>query len=132
MIAPVQFARFAIVGIVSNAVLYGLYVFATHYGIEHKLAMSGLFAIGALQTFLFNRRWSFNHRGSQRRAMCRYMVAYGAAYAMNLSVMLILVDKEGLPDRYVQAVMIGVVALFLFAMQRYWVFSNVQNLPSRK
>jgi len=89
-----QFARFAIVGLISNALLYGFYLLATHLGVQHSLAMTGVFALGILQTFGFNRNWSFNHKGSARAAMFRYVIAYAVAYVINLSAMLCWLIKR--------------------------------------
>jgi putative flippase GtrA len=117
-----QLIRFLIVGIASNAVLYVLYLAATNIGIGHKGAMTGLFALGILQTFFFNKNWSFEDRSASTSTFLRYAVAYGFAYGINLAAMLVLVDRYHLSDRLVQAGMIVIVAAFLFAAQRFWVF----------
>lgn len=117
-----QLVRFLIVGIASNAVLYLLYLTATSIGIEHKDAMTGLFALGILQTFFFNKNWSFRNRSANTSTFVRYMTAYSVAYGINLAAMLVLVDHYHLSDRLIQAVMIVVVATFMFVAQRYWVF----------
>jgi putative flippase GtrA len=119
-----QFLRFGIVGLVSNAVLYGLYLVATSIGIQHTVAMTVVFAIGTAQTFVFNKRWSFAYHDAHGGGFLRYLLAYAIAYVINLSAMWILVDVEGYPHRIVQAVMVVVVALVLFFLQRFWVFRS--------
>lgn len=119
-----QIVRFGIVGLVSNAVLYGLYVLATALGIQHIVAMTAVFALGVIQTFVFNKRWSFAYHGPRARAMLRYLIAYAVAYVINLSAMLVLVDVEGFAHQAVQAVMVVVIAIFLFLAQRLWVFRS--------
>jgi putative flippase GtrA len=117
-----QLLRFAAVGIASNLALYLLYILATVLGVEHKLAMTMLFALGALQTFIANKTWSFRHRGLYSTALIRYCLVYILAYAINLAAMVELVDRLGYSDRLVQGAMIVVVAVFLFGAQKYWVF----------
>ncbi|WGS54150.1 GtrA family protein [Paraburkholderia sp. D15] len=117
-----QLARFVAVGIASNAILYVLYLAATSIGIGHKVAMTALFALGIVQTFVFNKKWSFQHSGSNGSAFIRYLGAYCAAYCINLAAMMIFVDRYHISDRLVQAVMIVVVAAFMFVAQRLWVF----------
>lgn len=124
MVLTTQIMRFGIVGLASNAVLYGLYVLATSLGVQHTVAMTAVFALGVLQTFVFNKRWSFAYQGPRGGAMLRYLIAYAVAYAINLAAMLLLVDVEGFPHRIVQAVMVVVVAMFLFLAQRLWVFRS--------
>lgn len=122
-----QALRFLVVGVASNVVLYGLYLAATSVGIGHKSAMTCLFSLGVVQTFFFNKNWSFQDRNGGGSTFVRYLVAYLVAYAINLGAMLVLVDSYHLSARAVQAVMIVVVAIFMFAMQRWWVFRSPQH-----
>lgn len=117
-----QFARFAVVGLVSNGVLYFLYLGLTQLGMGHKAAMSILFLAGTVQTFVFNKTWSFRHRGRSSTAFLRYGLAYALAYLLNLIALIVLVDRQQWPHQYVQGFMILALAVFLFALQKLWVF----------
>ncbi|MBN1611275.1 MAG: GtrA family protein [Polyangiaceae bacterium] len=112
----------------SNLVLYLLYLAVTFVGVGHKSAMTGLYLLGVLQTFVFNRNWSFRHAGRVDSALVRYVVAYAAGYLLNLATLVLLVDRAGLPHRAVQGVMICVLAVLLFLAQRYWVFWHRHEL----
>jgi len=125
-----QFFRFASVGLLSNAVLYGAYLLLTTVGLEAKLAMSLLYAVGVAQTFFLNKRWSFRYFGAHGSALLRYCVAYGLGYALNLVVLYVLVDRMEYPHQIVQAMMIICLAVMLFLMQKFWVFRPVQALPT--
>ena len=118
-----QFIRFAIVGALSNGLLFLFYLGLTSMGVGHKLAMSVLYAAGVMQTFFFNKKWTFRHDGETRRALLRYWLAYGIGYVLNLAVLIILVDWAGFPHQVVQGVMIVVLAILLFLLQKFWVFA---------
>lgn len=120
-----QFARYAVVGLVSNGVLYAAYLVLTHFGVEPKVAMTLTFALGVIQTFLMNRGWTFSYHGSNSRACVRYGVAYGGAYVLNFLLLVLFVDRLGFPHQVVQAVLILGVAVLLFVTQRYWVFAEL-------
>ena len=45
-------------------------------------------------------------------------------YVFNLAVLLVAVDLAGFPHQIVQGVMIFVVAMMIFLLQRYWVFAQ--------
>ena len=120
----VQFARYSLVGIASNVIGYLMYIGLTKIGVGPKLAMSLLYGVGILQTFLLNKRWTFGHKSAHRSAFARYCIAYGLGYAVNMLALISLVDHMGLQHQWVQAVMILVVAIMLFAAQRYWVFAE--------
>lgn len=84
--------------------------------------MSLLFLIGTLQTFFFNKRWSFQHDGPDRLVLPRYLLAYGVGYLFNLTMLILLVDYAHYPHAPVQAIMIATVAVLMFLLQKFWVF----------
>ena len=117
-----QFVRYAIVGLASNLIGYLLYIVLTRLGLGPKIAMSLLYVVGVLQTFVFNKRWSFRFDGAPKPALVRYATIYALGYVINFLALMIFVDQIGLPHQLVQGVMILVVAVMLFIAQRYWVF----------
>ena len=119
----IQFARYVIVGIVSNAVIYVVYIAFTRIGVGPKLAMSLLYGVGVLQTFVFNKKWSFRFQGAATPALIRYAIVYIIGYFANLFALMLLVDLAGLPHQLIQGIMIFVIAIFLFLAQKYFVFS---------
>ena len=125
-----QFIRFAIVGTLSNGLLYLFYLGLTSSGVGHKLAMSILYAVGIMQTFVFNKKWTFQHSGETRRAFARYWLAYAIGYVLNLVALLVLVDWARFPHQIVQGAMILVLAGFLFLLQKFWVFEKSQTEQS--
>nr|WP_315202817.1 GtrA family protein [uncultured Albidiferax sp.] len=118
-----QLIRYAIIGILNNAIAYVLYLVLTYHGMGHKLAMSLLYCLGVAQTFYFNRRWTFEHSGHMSSALIRYISVYGLGYIFNLAMLVLLVDRLGLPHQWVQATAVFVIAAFLFLAQKIWVFS---------
>jgi putative flippase GtrA len=119
-----QFFRYSFVGICANLLLYLLYLLSTHFGIGHKTAMTALFAVGVMMTFLFNRNWSFSHGGHIPRALRRYATIYLAAWLINLVVLYLFVDLWAFPHQAVQGIMIITLAIFLFTAQKVWVFAD--------
>lgn len=117
-----QFLRFTIVGVVSNVVLFLMYLALTMLGVGHKVAMSTLYLVGIMQTFAFNKRWSFKYEGVAPTALFRYWIVCASGYLLNLSVLMILVDQLGFPHQLVQGIMILVVAILTFLAHKFWVF----------
>lgn len=114
--------RFGIVGIVSNVALFLVYLLLTRLGLGPKVAMTLVYGAGVLQTFVFNRRWSFEDEGHWAPSLVRYVVVYALGYFLNLAVLLVFVDALHLPHEWVQAITILAVAAVVFLLQRYWVF----------
>lgn len=119
----IQGTRFIIVGLVSNIVLYLIYLLITALGVRYKIAMTMLYVIGTLQTFVFNARWTFKHTGHNKASLIKYVVAYGACYLINISALIVFVDRIGLPHQVVQGVMILTITVVMFLLQKFWVFT---------
>lgn len=122
-----QIIRYGIVGLVSNAIGYLLYIIFTWIGFGPKLAMTLLYCIGVIQTFVFNKRWSFRFLGAATPALVRYASMYAIGYGVNFLTMLLLVDQVGFPHQLVMAGLVFFMAIFFFVGQKYWVFREVSS-----
>jgi len=120
-----QGTRFIIVGVASNLALYLFYLLITASGLGYKIAMTLVYAMSALQTFALNAFWTFEHKRI-KGALAKYVLAYAACYLINFSLLAVFVDRFGLPHQIVQGVMILVIAVVMFLLQKFWVFA-----PSR-
>jgi putative flippase GtrA len=127
-----QFLRFCLVGLTSNVILFLGYLGITRIGVGPKMAMSTLYGIGVLQTFVFNKKWSFNHKGATSRTFVRYVAAYLCGYFLNLAALAILVDGYELSHRIVQGCMVVFLAVWLFMLQKFWIFANSVTSPGDK
>ena len=124
MTPPWQFIRYLVVGLASNAVIYVGYLLLTQLGMGSKLAMSLLYGVGVLQTFVFNKKWSFRFEGAAAPALVRYATVYALGYFIQFLSLALLVDRMGLPHQWVMGVLILIVAMFLFLAQKLWVFRH--------
>lgn len=113
---------YGIIGMVSNLVGYAAYLALTHAGSDPKLAMSLLYAIACGIGFFGNRRWTFGHEGNVLASALRFLAAHLMGYLMNLSILVVFVDRLGYPHQAVQAVAIFAVAAFLYVAFRWFVF----------
>ena len=117
------FSRFAAVGIASNTLLYVLYlVLSAGVGLRPVTAATVGWVVGVAISFVLNRSWTFGHTGPRGSTFVRYGFLYAAAYALNILLLVLLVDRAGLPHELVQGVLIVISGLSLFLAQRFWVF----------
>jgi putative flippase GtrA len=103
---------------------------ATDLGAEPKIAMTALYGLGVLQTFPFKRRWPFRDGGPEGPALVRYCIAYGSGYALNYTALAVIVGHLHLVNQYVQGVMIMLLAVYLYGLQRVWVFAPGQRVQT--
>jgi hypothetical protein len=83
--------------------------------------MSILYVVGVLQTFVFNKKWTFRHYGHQMVTFMRYISLYVFGYLINLIVM---VDQLGYSYERVQGLTVLVLAVLLFVLQKAWIFRS--------
>lgn len=119
-----QIIRYATVGLASNLALYVAYLAITFLGVGHKTAMTVLYAIGVGVTFTLNRNWTFKHKGHISKSFFSYLVIYALGYLLNFAALFLLVDRMGYSHQLVQGIMIILVALFLFILQKLIVFAT--------
>lgn len=115
--------RFIVVGVVSNALGYCLYLLVTWLGMPPKAAMSMMYTIGVTTGFIGNWRYTFRHHTGFRHAAPRYVAAHLLGYLVNLGIHF-AGDRLGLPHQLSQAMGICIVAVLLFVLFRHFVFPN--------
>ena len=121
-IPPRQLLKYALVGLISNASGYALYLLLTDQGCPPKLAMTALYTTGALIGFLGNRRLTFSYRGGIVGSGIRFVLVQAGGYAINLCLLVVLVDGVGYAHQWVQAAAILMVAGYLFVALKFFVF----------
>lgn len=117
-----QLIRYGIVGILTNAVGYLIYLGITRAGLGHKEAMTLLYAVGIAQTFVISRRWTFRSKGSFRITLTRYVAVYALGYAINYSVLYLFVDRARIPHQWVMGGLLILMTMYFFLAQKFWVF----------
>lgn len=117
-----HFTRYAVVGLLSNAFIYAIYLALTRLGLGPTLAMSLVYCMGVLQTFYFNKAWTFQFIGTTAPALARYAVIYALGYLINVLALVVLVERADLPHQWVMAGLILFMAAFFFLGQKFWVF----------
>lgn len=114
-----QLIRYGTVGLsntVMSAVLYAALVAAGASAVE---AASVAFAAGALNGFVWNRRWTFARAG--RASLALYLLVQGSGLGATDLIVWLLAGPAGRLRAY--AVAVAVVTLATFAANRRWTFA---------
>jgi len=119
-----QLVRFGLVSIMVNLVGYMVYLLITYLGGTPKITMTLLYGVSVTASFFGNRKLAFAHKGSQLGAGVRYVIAHCFGYCINLTILIVLVDKLGYAHQWAQASAILVVAAFLFLAFKFFVFQE--------
>ncbi len=119
-----QFIRYGMVGLASNVVGYLVYLLVNYMGAPPKIAMTLLYVVGVTAGFFGNRYLVFLDKDGLQGTGIRFICAHACGYLLNLSILIVFVDKLGYPHQIVQGVAIFVVAAFLFVAFKLFVFKN--------
>ncbi|WP_370650456.1 GtrA family protein [Neorhizobium galegae] len=118
------FIRYALLGILMNSLGYFLYFCATQLRVEPKVAMTLIYIFGVGLNFVLTRKWVFGHKGNWGATFGGYVLVYLLGYIMNYSLLWFFVDRLGWSHLFVQALSVVIVAVFLFASLRFFVFRH--------
>lgn len=116
-------AKFAVVGVANTLIDYGVFVLlAQVLGVNVYLAQVVSYSCGILNSYIFNRSWTFR---SQSRFFSPTLVRF---LALNLAMLgistglLALFLHLGLPKLLAKAATVGVTMVLGFGANRLWVF----------
>jgi putative flippase GtrA len=127
----VQFIRYVLIGLGLNAALYAAYLLLTSWVMGCKTAMTFIFIVGVLLSFLANRRVTFQHRGDQLGALRRFLACYAILYLIDFIALWVFAGRMGFPHQIVQGCVVLVLPLLAFMMQKYWVFPDADRTRGR-
>jgi putative flippase GtrA len=117
-----QLARFLVVGVGNTLVSFVVYRLLLALGIWYVVAAPLAFAVGAVNGYIFNRRWTFAARDSTRARLLYVCVAVLGAATTSLLVPLFVEAGTGKVIAYLAA--IPPVTLCMFAANRLWTFAE--------
>ena len=118
-----QFARFLVVGVGNTVVSFIAYRLLLAVGTPYAVAAPLAFAVGALNGYVFNRRWTFA-ASDTTRARVLY-VGFQVLGALSTSLLVVLfVDGLGVGRVWAYLASIPPVTVSLFLANRFWTFSE--------
>ena len=86
-----QFVRFLMVGAFNTGIgLCIIYLAMWRFGVEYRYANAIGYAAGIGLSFVLNRSWTFEHRGSWRSGLARWLAVVAVAYGLNIAIVVAL------------------------------------------
>lgn len=115
--------RYLVVGAVTNLLLLLCFSWLNLY-LPAIAASSLVFVTGIAISYSANKNWSFKSPGRHRREAPRYILAYLAGYAVQLTVLTMVIHFTH-HAILAQAVAMVVAAAVIFAMLKLFVFARI-------
>ena len=119
-------ARFCAVGATGYVVNLATFALCTgSLGADYRIAATVAFLIAVTNNFVWNRRWTFGLTGGPRRAQAlRFLAVSTAAFAVNVVLLQLLVDRGGVPELLAQALAVAAASPLAFAGNKLWTFDG--------
>lgn len=117
-----RLVRFGVTGIVSNLVLFGLFVALVTQKAPVLAATAMVYVAGICGTYVVNRAWSFDSKRRHVEAGPAYALAQACGLGVQLLIQWFFHGRLGYPAILVQAVSIPVFAVLMFAVLEWVVF----------
>ena len=125
MLISTQAQRFVLVGIISNGLCYGCFLALLWSGlVGYVQAMTAAYCLGVILSFLFNKVFTFEHRGRFMPALVRFVALYLSGYLINFGLLRLLVGSWEWSAAVAQLLVIVMLAVYFFFMQRAAVFRS--------
>ena len=119
----IQFLKFGLVGVSNTLIAFAVYTLLLKvFGVWYIAASAIGFALGAVNGFLLNRRWTFREHVGDALTPVRWAVVQSCGLGLNLGLLYLFVHDAGLDKLLGQAVATIVVTVVTFAVNRAWTF----------
>lgn len=114
---------FGLVGVINTLVGYAvIYTCMLALGMGAVSSNVAGYAVGLCCSFFLNRRLTFRSAGSARAEVLRFLLTFVVAYAINLVILLLSIERFGVPPVYAQVLAgIGYTGVF-FVLSKWFVF----------
>jgi putative flippase GtrA len=119
----VQFVKFGIVGVSNTLLTFLVYTLLLKvFGVWY-LAASGIgFVIGATNSFLLNRRWTFHGHVGDALTPVRWAIVQTTGLGLNEGLLYLFVHDARVDKLISQVFATGVVTVSTFFANRAWTF----------
>ena len=122
-----QVGRFAVVGVMNTALSLVVYKVCVDIGIAYPVASVIAFAVGAVNSYTFNRIWTFRAGKATGAGFLRYLVVQGVGLGVNELVLIACVEALSLDRLLAQAFALVVASTLMFVLNRQWAFAHARH-----
>jgi putative flippase GtrA len=127
----VQFLKFGIVGVSNTLIAFAVYtVLLKVFGVWYVAASGIGFAVGAVNGFLLNRRWTFREHVGDALTPVRWAIVQTCGLGLNLGLVYLFVHDLGLDELVGQIPTTVIVTVLTFAVNRSWTFRTPAVAPA--
>lgn len=110
--AFVKLGKYGIIGILSNAFLYLVFLLLLWIDISPVLASGICYVFGVTISYVFNRKWTFQSERSHIKDVISFLSAYGIGLLVTLLSMYLM--TYWIAPELAQIIVIGITAVTIY------------------
>ena len=128
----IQFIKFCVVGGLNTAIHYGVFLALFRFlGVHYLLSSTVGYCCGIVNSFVWNKLWTFQVRGTRKDIEFAKFVAVNlVSLLINLGSLKIFVTNFGIQPEIGQVFAIGLAIMVNFLGNKLWTFRVKEGLIS--
>lgn len=124
MALPIKFIKYLLIGALTNTIAYLAYCLLTNEGMQPKLAMTIVYILGVLCSFLPQKKLAFTYSENKNKSFIPFLLCHLFGFLLNLSLLYFFVDLLKFSHYLVQLFSMVMVAICLFMLFNFVVFKK--------
>ncbi|MCC8154470.1 MAG: GtrA family protein [Tannerellaceae bacterium] len=119
-----QAIKYGVVGAINTAITAGvIWVCMKCFGVNEEISNALGFIAGVVNSFIWNKRWTFQSSHSWAKDGARFLIAFAICYPLQLGVFMYLKTIFTTIDPYyLQLVGMGVYTVANFLLNKFYTF----------
>jgi len=120
----VQFIKFCIIGVSNTIIWFGIYYLLLYFYVYYLLANIIAFVFSVLNSYLWNRKFTFTKNTTTLFTITRLYASYGITTLLGTGLLYFFVDIVGLSKIISPVINIGITTVINFLLNKYFVFRD--------
>ncbi|MWV61333.1 GtrA family protein [Helicobacter saguini] len=122
--------KYALVGVVNTCVGFGITILLTFLGIIPEIANVIGNAVGILNSYILNKKFTFKSQNTHKRDFTRFIIAMGISYLANLAALSLCYRILHI-DKYISLVIAAVIYTITgYLISKLWAFKQKDSIES--
>ncbi|MFZ2446965.1 MAG: GtrA family protein [Syntrophobacteraceae bacterium] len=128
----IQFFKFCAVGLLNSGIHYGVFLVLIRYPGMHYLAASAIgYCSGVLNSFVWNKHWTFRTRDARTDIeFAKFVTVNLASFLINLGSLSLFVNGLDISPEPGQALAISCALCVNFLGNKFWTFKSAHGAIS--
>jgi len=121
----IQFIKFGLVGI-SNTIITAIVIWLLlkTLGASNLVANIGGYAAGLINSFIWNRKWTFESKEKVNKTVFKFMLTFVFSYLLQLGVLYLLLNHLLIDTYWCHLLAMAVYTAANFILNKYYTFKT--------